>query len=74
MKVKFNDLVKQWDQIKEEVNPKIQDFFNSSAYICGPYLEEFENSFSEWTGRKYSIGTSNAVSYTHLTLPTNREV
>lgn len=61
MKVKFNDLVKQWDQIKEEVNPKIQDFFNSSAYICGPYLEEFENNFSNWTGRKYSIGVSNGT-------------
>jgi len=61
MKVKFNDLVKQWDQIKEEVNPKIQEFFNSSAYICGPYLEEFENSFSKWTGKKYSIGTSNGT-------------
>ena len=59
MEVKFNDLVKQWDQIKDEVNPKIQEFFNSSAYICGPYLEKFETSFSKWTGRKYSIGVSN---------------
>ena len=61
MEVKFNDLVKQWDQIKDKVNPKIQEFFNSSAYICGPYLQEFENNFSKWSGRKYSIGVSNGT-------------
>lgn len=61
MKIKFNDLTKQWYEIKEEVQPILESFFESSAYICGPYLEEFENNFSKWTGRKYSIGVSNGT-------------
>jgi len=61
MNIKFNDLTKQWHEIKEEVMPELDSFFESSAYICGPYLERFEKEFSEWTGRKYSIGTSNGT-------------
>jgi len=61
MNIKFNDLVKQWHEIKEEVTPELESFFESSAYICGPYLEKFENEFSEWTGRKYSVGVSNGT-------------
>jgi len=61
MNIKFNDLTKQWHEIKEEVMPELDSFFESSAYICGPYLERFEKQFSEWTGRKYSIGVSNGT-------------
>lgn len=61
MNIKFNDLTKQWHEIKEEVMPELDSFFESSAYICGPYLERFEKEFSEWTGRKYSIGVSNGT-------------
>jgi len=61
MNIKFNDLTKQWYEIKEEVMPELDSFFESSAYICGPYLERFEKEFSEWTGRKYSVGVSNGT-------------
>jgi len=61
MNIKFNDIVKQWHEIKEEVTTELESFFESSAYICGPYLEKFENEFSEWTGRKYSVGVSNGT-------------
>jgi len=61
MNIKFNDLTKQWHEIKEEVMPELNLFFESSAYICGPYLEKFEKEFSEWSGRKYSIGVSNGT-------------
>lgn len=61
MNIKFNDLTKQWHEIKEEVMPELDSFFESSAYICGPYLERFEKEFSEWTGRKYSVGVSNGT-------------
>ena len=61
MEVKFLDLERQWYEIKDSVYQKLDTFFESSSYVFGPYLEEFENSFSSWSGRKYSVGVSNGT-------------
>lgn len=59
--MKFLDLSAQWNEIKEDVYKNLDSFFESSAYVMGPYLERFENNFSEWSGRKHSIGVSNGT-------------
>lgn len=61
MNIKFNDLTRQWEEIKEDFLKDFDSFMDSSAYICGPYLQKFEEDFSEWSGRKYSIGVSNGT-------------
>jgi len=61
MKIKFVDLLSQWNEIKNEVYINLDSFFESSEYIFGPYLKTFEDNFSKWSGRKYSIGVSNAT-------------
>lgn len=61
MNIKFNDLIQQWNEIKEDFMGDFESFMSSSAYICGPYLQEFEDDFSLWSGRKYSIGVSNGT-------------
>ena len=40
----------------------------------GPYAEGFRKSFHVQNGNQTSGAGATAVSYTHLTLPTNREV
>ena len=61
MKIKFLDLVSQWNEIKCDVYKNLDSFFESSEYIFGPHLKSFEDNFSKWSGRKYSIGVSNAT-------------
>ena len=50
------------------LSPKNPDPEKLSAYECG--FEAFDDSRMEFDVRFYLV----AVSYTHLTLPTNREV
>ena len=59
--MKFLDLNSQWNEIKEDVYGNLDSFFESSSYVMGPYLEKFENNFSKWSGRKYSVGVSNGT-------------
>ena len=42
--MKFIDLNSQWKEIKIDVYKNLDSFFESSAYVMGPYLEKFENN------------------------------
>ena len=57
----FNDLASQWQEIKDEAQPKLIKFLEDGYYIGGPYLEKFEDEFAEYTGRRYAIGISNGT-------------
>ena len=58
MNIKFNDLGKQWDEIKEEVFPILSAFLSAGNYIGGDLLSEFESSFANYSNKKYAIGVS----------------
>lgn len=59
--IKFNDLSKQWEDIEESCMESLLDMLRSGWYIGGPYLDKFEKSFAEYTGRKHAIGVSNGT-------------
>ena len=59
MKVRFNDLTSQWNAIKEDAMSEIEDVFNNSSYILGPYVERFEQSFANFCNVDYGIGVSS---------------
>lgn len=61
MNIKFNDLGKQWDVIKNDVQPKLDAFFKKGYYIGGPEIEGFEKDFANYTRTKYAIGCSNGT-------------
>ena len=50
----------------------------NESFVGGESVSKFEEEFAEYIGTKYAVsvssGNSASVSYTHLTLPTNREV
>lgn len=52
--VPFMDLAWQWQQIRGEVLPLLEEVFERSAFSLGPYVEEFENAFAEWLGCRTS--------------------
>lgn len=61
MKIKFNDLNSQWLCIKEHVIKEFDELFVESNFILGKQVTDFENSFADYIGTKYSIGVSNGT-------------
>ena len=66
MKVPFLDLKAQYDSIKNEVNPAIQEILDNTAYVLGPAVEDFESRFAEAHNVKHCIGTSSGTDANHL--------
>ena len=63
MKVPFLDLKAQYNSIKEEVNPAIQNILDNTAFILGKSVSEFETNFAKALDVKscsaVSSGTTN---------------
>ena len=64
----FNDLGAQWSQIELSALPKVIDLLRSGQYVGGKKIEEFEKHFSEYTGTRYTVGTSNGTDALKLSL------
>jgi dTDP-4-amino-4,6-dideoxygalactose transaminase len=61
MVIKFNDLNKQYQAIKDKVQPRLEALFENSDYINGKDVAKFEKSFAYWTGAKFAVGVSNGT-------------
>jgi dTDP-4-amino-4,6-dideoxygalactose transaminase len=68
MKVPFLDLKAQYQRIKDEVNPAIQDILDNTAFILGKSVVQFEKEFAKAHNVKYCIGTSSGTDANHLVL------
>lgn len=67
-KLKFIDLEAQKKQIhpsgrtlEEEINSRISKVIKSNQFICGPEVEELEETLKEYTNSKYCIGTASGT-------------
>ncbi len=68
MNIKFLDLQAQYRSIKEEMDRAIQEVLDSSMYILGPAVENFEKNFAEYCSCKYAVGLNSGTSALHLAL------
>jgi dTDP-4-amino-4,6-dideoxygalactose transaminase len=68
MQVPFLDLKIQYQQIKSEVHPKINDILENTAFILGKYVKDFEERFAEAHNAKYCYGVSTGTAGNHLVL------
>ena len=50
--MQFVDLKKQYLNIKEEVDAKIQEVLNSTAFLNGKKVSEFADNLVDFTGAK----------------------
>lgn len=55
------DLQGQYQQIKNIVDDSIQEVLNSSAYINGPYVKEFQSDLENYLGVKHVIPCANGT-------------
>ncbi|MDY0780752.1 DegT/DnrJ/EryC1/StrS family aminotransferase [Tenacibaculum sp. IB213877] len=60
-KIQMVDLQGQYQKIKEVVDTSIQEVLNSSAYINGPYVHEFQADLEKYLGVKHVIPCANGT-------------
>ena len=62
------DLKRQHQQIKKEVFELFEKVYENTAFSGGPFVEQFEKDFSNYTQTKYTIGVNNGTSALHLAM------
>ncbi len=68
MPVPFLDLKAQYQSIKSEVDPAIQEVIDACAFTLGPAVERFEKAFAKYCGVKECIAVGNGTSALELIL------
>jgi dTDP-4-amino-4,6-dideoxygalactose transaminase len=68
MKVEFYGHVRQYHNIKSEIDKNIQTVLESGQYVMGPMLKKFEGELAAYHGTKYAIGTANGTDSIWLAL------
>ncbi len=68
MKVNFIDLQGQYQSLKEEIDAAIAEVLDSSAYILGPSVSHFEQTFAEYCACREAIGVNSGTSALILAL------
>ena len=68
MKIKYLDLQAQYRAIKPEIDAAISKVIESSAFILGPAVAEFEEAFATYCETDHCIGVNSGTSAVLLAL------
>ncbi|MGH9395342.1 MAG: DegT/DnrJ/EryC1/StrS family aminotransferase [Terriglobia bacterium] len=61
MKVGFYGHVRQYHNIKNEIDEAIRAVLESGSYVMGPALERFEHEFAGYYGTKHAVGLNSGT-------------
>jgi dTDP-4-amino-4,6-dideoxygalactose transaminase len=67
-KIGSGHLERQWEEIGEEAMEAVKKVLPTGKYTLGPYLEQFEKEFAEYSDSKYSVGISSGTKALHIAL------
>ena len=67
-KVSLNDLSRQYDSIKTEIDLSISKIMDNCHFIGGEEVTTFENSFAEYNNSNYCIGCANGTDAIEIAL------
>lgn len=67
MKVGFYGHVRQYHNLKKEIDANIQTVLESGEYVMGPMLKRFEGELARYSGTQYAIGVGNGTDALWLT-------
>ena len=62
------ELRAQYAALREEVAQALQEVVDSTLFILGPKVAEFEEAFAAYTGTRYCVGVNSGTSALHLAL------
>src|SRR3974390_3100842 len=68
MKVEFYGHVRQYHNIKSEIDQNLQTVLESGAYVMGPMLKKFEGELAAYHGMKFAVGLANGTDAIWLAL------
>jgi dTDP-4-amino-4,6-dideoxygalactose transaminase len=68
MNVPFLDLKAQYQSIKEEINSKILEVCENTAFALGKYVHEFEGNFASFIGTKHAMGLNSGTAADHIAI------
>jgi dTDP-4-amino-4,6-dideoxygalactose transaminase len=61
MNVPFYGHVRQYHNIKAEIDSNLREVLESGQYVMGPMLKRFETEFAAYHGMKYAAGVGNGT-------------
>ncbi len=67
LNVAFYGHVRQYHNIRAEIDAGIQEVLESGQYVMGPMLQRFEKELADFHGTKYAIGVGNGTDALWLT-------
>jgi dTDP-4-amino-4,6-dideoxygalactose transaminase len=67
MKVGFYGHVRQYHNLKHELDAAIHEVLESGAYVMGPALDRFEGEFAHYFGMNHAIGVNSGTDALWLT-------
>ena len=62
------DLRAQYNRLRDEVLRALQEVADSTTYVLGPKVAEFEKAFAAHVGTRHCIGVNSGTSALHLAL------
>ncbi len=68
MKVEFYGHVRQYENIKSEIDNNMREVIMSGQYVQGPMLKRFEGELAAYHGMKYAVGLANGTDAIWLAL------
>lgn len=67
-KIQMVDLFNQYQKLKPQINNAIQEVIDTSSFIKGKQVAEFENNLVKFTGSKYAITCGNGTDALQIAL------
>lgn len=68
MKVPFYGHVRQYHNLKKEIDANLETVIESGQYVMGPMLARFEQEFAEFHGSRHAVGVGNGTDAIWLAL------
>jgi dTDP-4-amino-4,6-dideoxygalactose transaminase len=62
------DLRAQYARIRDDILQALQEVADSTGYVLGPKVAEFEKAFAAYVGARHCIGVSSGTAALHLAL------
>ena len=68
MQVRFVDLGRQFDALREPLVKRFSEISEAGAYVLGDEVDRFEAAFADYCGVRFAIGVGNGTDALALTL------
>jgi len=68
MNIPLVDLKTQYQSLKSEIDPVVEQVMASGSFVGGSFVEAFEEEFARACGRRNCVGVANGTDALHLVL------